>query len=77
MTINDINDHNPVIEQTSPISVTVIENSLIGTFLHVISAVDVMDYGDNAHIVYEILSGNEDGKKRMERMGGSDGKREG
>ena len=43
-----------------PISVTVLEHSATGTLITVVSAVDVMDYGDNTHIVYEIVSGNED-----------------
>ncbi len=58
----DINDHSPVIQQTSPVSVTVLEHSAVGTLITVISAVDVMDFGINTRIVYEIISGNEDCK---------------
>lgn len=61
--INDINDHPPVIQQDDPTRVTVVEHSPIGTLITVISAVDVMDYGVNTHVVYEIISGNGDGKK--------------
>ena len=62
MTVNDINDNNPVIQQTDPISVTVLEHSTNGTLLTVISAVDLVDFGVNTHVVYEIISGNEEGK---------------
>lgn len=62
VTITDINDNAPVIQQTSPVSVTVLEHSAVGTLITVITAVDVLDYGDNTHVVYEIISGNEDCK---------------
>ena len=59
--ITDINDHPPVIQQVNPVRVSVVEHSAAGTLVTVISAVDIIDYGVNTHIVYEILSGNEDG----------------
>jgi hypothetical protein len=40
--------------------VTVLEHSAVGTLITVITAVDVLDYGINAHVVYEITSGNEE-----------------
>ncbi len=49
-----------MIQQTSPISVSVAEHSDIGTLVAVISAVDTMDYGVNTRVIYEIISGNED-----------------
>ena len=58
--IHDINDNPPVIQQRSPVMVTVLEHSAVGTLITVITAVDVFDYGDNTHVVYEIISGNED-----------------
>lgn len=58
--INDVNDHAPVIEQTNPVAVTVLEHSEVGTLITVISAVDAIDFGDNTHVVYEIVSGNDD-----------------
>lgn len=67
MNIRDINDHPPVIQQTDPIRVTVVEHSAFGTLITVISAVDVMDYGANTHVVYDIISGNEDGMQSKKR----------
>ena len=60
--INDINDHDPVIQQTNPITASVAEHSAIGTLVTVISAVDTMDFGVNTRVAYEIISGNEDCK---------------
>lgn len=66
VTINDINDNPAVIQQSSPVSVTVLEHSAVGTLITVITAVDILDYGDNTHVVYEIISGNEDCKCSFE-----------
>lgn len=60
VTITDINDNPPVIQQMSPVSVTVQEHSPVGTLVAIITAVDILDFGDNTHVVYEIISGNED-----------------
>lgn len=64
MLISDINDHPPVIQQVDPVRVTVLEHSALGTLITVISAVDIFDFGANTHVVYEIISGNEDGIHR-------------
>ena len=62
MIITDINDHNPVIEQTDPVRVSVVEHTPIGFLVTFISAVDIFDYDTNAQIVYNITSGNSDSK---------------
>ena len=62
MTVTDINDHDPVFEQSDPVLLAVIEHSQQpGSFLTVVSATDE-DYGSNAHIRYSIVDGNEDSK---------------
>jgi len=55
--ITDINDNSPVIQQMGPIRREVVEHTRNGTQLAVISATDA-DYGNNSHIVYNIMSGN-------------------
>ena len=60
MTILDINDHDPMFLQADPITVSVAEQSTPGTLVTVVSAVDVTDFGDNTHVEYEIVSGNDD-----------------
>lgn len=57
MRVTDINDNSPVIQQTGPIVRDVVEHTRNRTQLAVISATDA-DYGDNAHIAYNIMSGN-------------------
>lgn len=49
-----------MIQQTSPVSVSVAEHSDVGTLITVISAVDTVDFGVNTRVSYEIISGNED-----------------
>ena len=56
--ITDINDNNPVIQQTDPVAVSVVEHSALGEIVTIISAVDVHDYGSNAEVTYSITSGN-------------------
>jgi len=58
--VTDINDNNPVIQQTDPVAVSIVEHSALGVIVTVISAVDVHDYGTNAEITYSITSGNSD-----------------
>lgn len=67
VSILDINDHNPVFLQTGPVSVSVLEQSTPGTLVTVLSAVDVIDFGDNTHVVYAILSGNGDCERMRKR----------
>lgn len=63
MSIVDINDHDPVFLQSDPITVSVAEQSTPGTLVTVVSAVDVIDFGDNTHVVYAIISGNAAGER--------------
>ena len=61
--IEDVNDNPPVISSTSgPTSLSLLESTPTGTILSVVSATDV-DVGDNAHIRYDITSGNDAGNK--------------
>lgn len=55
--IRDINDNNPVIDQSDPINVAVVEHGLNGSIIAIISATD-QDSGTNAHIAYSITGGN-------------------
>jgi len=63
--IEDMNDNPPVISSTSgPTSLSLLESTPTGTILSVLSATD-MDVGDNAHISYDITSGNEAGNTKV------------
>lgn len=64
MTITDINDLPPVIDQMSPIEVDVVEHVRNQSILAVITATDG-DLGDNAHISYSITSGNINSKSNF------------
>lgn len=61
MNIGDVNDNNPDMDP-SPLSgsssITILENAALGTILVIVRATDA-DFGDNAHIQYEIDSGND------------------
>ncbi len=63
MIITDINDNNPVIQQTDPVALSVVEHSVLGDVVTVISAVDIYDYDTNAQITYSITAGNSDSKE--------------
>lgn len=59
--IEDVNDNPPVISSTSgPMSISLLESTPSDTIISVVSATD-MDVGDNAHIHYDITSGNDAG----------------
>ena len=56
ISIQDANDNNPVINP-HPTSISVFENTTIGSTLMEFSAID-LDSGDNGRIMYSIISGN-------------------
>ncbi|KAI4901849.1 hypothetical protein NFI96_034596 [Prochilodus magdalenae] len=69
VTVLDVNDHEPVFN-SSEYYAQVSENSLLGTFLVQVSALD-LDLGPNGTVRYDIISGNRKGLFKMDSQTGA------
>ena len=63
--LTDVNDNAPHFPSLSPISIE--ENRGVGSIVTIVTATDA-DQGDNAAIIYRILSGNINGKLNLHNI---------
>ncbi len=58
MVVEDVNDNDPIFQNTNPLQVFIVENAVDTSIVAVVAATDA-DTGTNAHIRYTITSGND------------------